>query len=153
MVVTGGNFYGLFCPDMGNITITNVDSDLVIEFALSIAGTELSRWTERYTPNTQGVVEVRELGNIMMDYFKPIGLKVDFSLNVQDPINCRGLIGGFVNGTSLITQPLFYSTQKIGITNMDYNRFLGRHTKRLVRANQYVPVAYNLNAQSLQVGP
>ena len=151
MVVTGVT-YESYCPDMGNITITGVSSDLTLEFALSIAGTELNRWTERYTPNAQGVVVIRELGNIMMDYFKPIGLKVDYGLTVQDPINRRGVISATCNGSVLFATILYYCTQKVGISNADYNRFLGRHTTRLVRADQYVPVSYNLNGQRLAVG-
>ena len=152
MVVTGGDFFGLFCPDMGILTISGLDADIVVDFSLSIAGKVQNSWSERYTPDASGKVAIRELGNIMMDYFQPVGIEVDYSLNEQEPINCRGIIEGKINDTPVISQPLFYCTQKVGITNMYYDRFFNRYAKRMVRANQYVPVVHNYNSQVMEVG-
>ena len=102
MVVTGGDFFGLFCPDMGILTISGLDADIVIDFSLSIAGKVQNSWSERYTPDASGKVRIRELGNIMMDYFQPVGIEVDYSLNEQEPINCRGIIDGKIDRKSVV---------------------------------------------------
>ena len=152
MVVTGTNNLGLFCPDMGDVTISGVTDDLVIQFTLSVNAVAKSIWTERYTPDASGVVVVRDLGKIMMDYFDRYGIDVNF--NAIDPSASiySGGIDARVDDVVLFSQPFYYATQKVGITSADYNRFFNRHAHRMVRADQYVPVVYNLNSQTLKVG-
>lgn len=156
MVISGLNSNGIFCADMGDLILSEVSSDVVIQFSVYYKGNLQSVWSERYFPDSSGVIKVRDLGKVAMDYFRPIPIHVNYDINDTNEFsNSVGIIGVVVDvDDSLLarfSQSFYYSTQRINLSNSEYNNFYSRFSKRLIHPEQYIPLAYNLDEQTLKL--
>ena len=157
MVITGINSAGCFCADMGDVVISGVESDIIIDFTARYNGNVIHSWSERYTPDAQGVVKVRDLGEIALDYFVPMGLDINFNTVDANEFSYNVGISASITddeGTQLddFVQTFYYSMLPVKKSNIEYKFFYNRYSERSVHPEQYIPVAYNIDTQNLKVG-
>ena len=137
MVITGINSAGCFCADMGDVVISGVESDIIIDFTARYNGNVIHSWSERYTPDAQGVVKVRDLGEIALDYFVPMGLDINFNTVDANEFSYNVGISASITddeGTQLddFVQTFYYSMLPVKKSNIEYKFFYNRYSERTV---------------------
>ncbi|MGL4852895.1 MAG: hypothetical protein ACRC3Z_09685 [Phocaeicola sp.] len=154
MVVTGLNT-GCFCPDMGDVILSEVTEDVIIDFVVYRGSDIIYTWSERYTPDDMAIIKVRNLGKTMFDFFQLLELlNVTTSLDAifRQSVAIEGRVkdesGGMITAFG---QTFYYCEQRVGTYLPEYNRFFNRYTQRKVRVGQFVPLYYR-SEHSLKVG-
>ena len=150
---------GVFCQDMGDLTVRNVQQlETVVKFIVLNAGNEeVSSFNESYYPNAAGELVISGLADLMAGYLQGRKLKELFNPNQQwtEIDSFATLELEFYQQGSKIDEcsQLFYqANNRTGVFPSSYNYFLGRFRERTVYEDQVLFLSYIYRGQQLQAG-
>lgn len=150
---------GVFCQDMGDLTVRNVQQlETVVKFiVLDADNAEISSFNESYYPNAAGELVISGLADLMAGYLEGRKLKELFNPNQQwtEIDSFATLKLEFYQQGSKIDEcsQLFYqANNRTGVFPSSYKYFLGRFRERTVHEDQVLFLSYIYRGQQLQAG-
>lgn len=153
-LVTGG----VFCQDMGDLTVRYCQQETVVKFIVRDADNVLlSSFDEIYYPNANNELVIAGLADLMSSYLEGRKLSELFNPNQGcTAINSFATLKleFYQNGSKVdeCSQMFYQSNNRTGVYPSDYNYFLSRFRERAVHPDQVLFLSYIYRGQQLQAG-
>lgn len=156
MVIGGIVEGGVFCHDMGDVQISGVSGNITVKYQVSGPDMDSASFDEVYYPDKDGNVKIHGLGDVALSYFRDLDINLLHTTDDYTSIRYYVMISGSIYNDAgeqagSFTQTFYYSNCRTGMSAYD-KRFLSRFSKRMVRVDQVVPVAYHKMGQTLVLG-
>lgn len=151
MVVSGLVAGGVFCQDMGDVVLSQMDAATTsVNFTiLDYQSNEVSSFPESYYPDNEGKIYISGLPELMEKYLEGESLSAIF--NPTSGFNYRGLFATLrvevsQNGNQIgqFEQLFFHCKSRTKVFPSTYPYFLSRHRQRQIFPDQPVIVSYLL---------
>ncbi len=149
---------GVFCQDMGNLTVKYCQQETVVKFIVSDAdGAEMASFNEVYFPNADNELVISGLADLMASYLEGRKLSELFNPNQGwTEVNSFATLklefyqqGDKVDECS---QVFYQANNRTGVFPAEYNYFLSRFRERTVYDDQVLFLSYIYRGQQLQAG-
>ena len=156
MVIGGIVEGGVFCHDMGDVQISGVSGNITVKYEVSGPDMDSASFDEVYYPDKDGNVKIHGLGDVALSYFRDLDINLLHTTDDYTSIRYYLMIYSSIYNDAgkqagSFTQTFYYSNCRTGMSAYD-KRFLSRFSKRMVRVDQVVPVAYHKMGQTLVLG-
>ncbi|MEG1860999.1 MAG: hypothetical protein RR206_04840 [Bacteroidaceae bacterium] len=159
MTWSGLHTDGVFCKDMGALRLMGLTGDVSVAFTVYDAAhaVKLDEFGETYSPDTQGCVLIRDLGEVALSYFteaelpsSPTAAVVGDAFLFIDLLVDTGIEG---EDSVLLSQQFYYASVRTDIAApAKYKRFLSRFTESDVLPCELSTPAFLNMGQKLSVG-
>lgn len=153
-LVTGG----VFCQDMGDLTVKYCSLETVVKFIVKNANdVVISTFNEVYYPDGNNEIVISGLADLMASYLE--GTKLSDLFRPNHPwteINSRVTLSllFYQNGELVgdCGQVFYQANNRTGVFPSEYNYFLSRFRERVVMPDQVLFLSYIYRGQQLQAG-
>lgn len=144
-----------FCLDDEPIILSEVTGTIDVQFTANRPDGSTDRFTEVYTPDSNGQIIIRDLGRMALTYFEPYSFRLDGDTTAGDGVlldakvylsNTGSLLGSF-------TKRFYYANCRTTISDpLKYRGFLSRFHRRTIHPDQQIILGFICNGQTLGVG-
>ena len=153
MVVSGTNS-GAFCKDFGSVVLSELTDSISVVYSLILPDGSSSSFSENYSPNENGIVRIKDLGELAFTFFDPLPMvlsgpqTIDYTLLINASV--YDSLGTFLGQFS---QKFFYANCRTNLRSPhSFLGFLSRHHRRSISADQAHFIGFIQNGQQLGVG-
>ena len=150
---------GVFCQDMGDLTVRNFpQQETVVKFiVLDADNAEVSSFNESYFPDANHELVISGLSDLMAGYLE--GRKLSELFNPNQPWTeidsfATLKLEFYQQGSKIgeCSQLFYQANNRTGIFPSSYNYFLNRFRERTVYEDQVLFLSYIYRGQQLQAG-
>lgn len=158
MTVSGLVSGGVFCQDMGDLTVKRCQDETVVRFAVSDAdGSVVASFDEVYYPNADGELVISGLADLMASYLEGERLSELFnpSRGWTEIDSFATLTLEFWQGGEKVdecSQVFYQANNRTGVYPSSYPYFMSRFRERTVHDEQVLFLSYLYRGQSLEAG-